>query len=553
MNDASFLDRLPDTRRPAPWLVMLCLCLWLPGFFSIPAGDRDESRFAQASRQMIETGDYVRIKLGEVERNKKPVGIHWAQAASVHALEAVGLPARSAIWAYRLPSLLGALMAVLAVCYLGRPLVGRRAAFVAAAMLAPCMVLVVETHIAKTDGALLVSITVAMLLMGRAYLAPGSFTARQSMAFWATLGLGVLLKGPIAPMVPLLAGLTLAVADRRAPWFAALRPAWGIPLMAAFAAPWFIAIGIATEGRFFAEAVGGDMLGKVGSGEESHWGPPGFYTLLFGITAFPSAWIVLRCLPSAWRDRLKPETRFLLGWIVPVWLVFEAVATKLPHYTLPAYPALMLLGAAWALDPLRRQPPRWLAALGWVALGGVALGLPILATGAAFYVEQRLEIFGVIGAGFGAALFWSLWRTARTGHWARAAVLGGILAVPVYVAVLEAVIPRLQTVWLAPRLAAEVRSLAPDIVDRDFGVVGFHEPSLQFALGGGIALLRDGPAAAAFLAEKPGRVVAVNDRQEAAFRAAATALGLAPRDVASVTGLNYVRGRWLTLLIFRVD
>jgi hypothetical protein len=183
----------------------------------------------------------------------------------------------------------------------------------------------------------------------------------------------------------------------------------------------------------------------------------------------------------------------------------------------------------------------------------VALGLPILATGAAFYVEQRLEIFGVIGAGFGAALFWSLWRTARTGHWARAAVLGSILAVPVYVAVLEAVIPRLQTVWMAPRLAAEVKSLAPDIVDRDFGVVGFHEPSLQFALGGGIALLRDGPAAAAFLAEKPGRVVAVNDRQEAAFRAAATALGLAPRDVASVTGLNYVRGRWLTLLIFRVD
>jgi 4-amino-4-deoxy-L-arabinose transferase-like glycosyltransferase len=432
-------------------------------------------------------------------------------------------------------------------------LVGRRAAFLAAAMLAPCMVLVVETHIAKTDAALLASITAAMLLMGRAYLAPAQFTTKQALGFWLALGVGVLLKGPIAPMVPLLAGITLLVMDRRAPWFGALRPVWGVPLMIACAAPWFIAIGIATEGRFFSEAIGDDMLSKVGSGEESHWGPPGFYTFLFGITAFPSAWIVLRALPGAWADRLKPQTRFLLGWAVPVWLLFEAVATKLPHYALPAYPALMLLAAAWALDPLRRPTPRWLAALGWLALGGVALGLPIAAMAAAFYAERRVDIFGLIGLGFGVALFLLLWRAARAGHWARAALLGTVLSVPVYAAVLEGIIPRLQSVWVSPRLAAEVRAIAPGLLDRDFGVVGYHEPSLQFALGGGIALLRDGAAAAAFLAEKPGRVVAVSHRQEAAFRTAAAERGITPRDVGSVTGLNYVRGRWLTLLIFKVD
>jgi 4-amino-4-deoxy-L-arabinose transferase-like glycosyltransferase len=553
MTLGSFLDRLPETRRPGLWLALLCLSVWLPGFFSIPPGDRDESRFAQASRQMVETGDYVRIKLGEVERNKKPVGIHWAQAATVNSLEAVGIPARGAIWAYRLPSLIGALLAVLATCYLGRALVGRRAAFLAAAMLAPCMVLVVETHIAKTDAALLASITAAMLLMGRAYLAPAQFTAKQALGFWLALGAGVLLKGPIAPMVPLLAGVTLLVMDRRAPWFGALRPLWGVPLMIACAAPWFIAIGIATEGRFFSEAIGDDMLSKVGSGEESHWGPPGFYTFLFGITAFPSAWIVLRALPGAWADRLKPQTRFLLGWAVPVWLLFEAVATKLPHYALPAYPALMLLAAAWALDPLRRPTPRWLAAIGWLALGGVALGLPIAAMAAAFYAEKRVDIFGLIGLCFGAALILLLWRLARAGQWARAALLGAVLSMPVYAAVLEGVIPRLQSVWVSPRLAAEVRAIAPGLRDRDFGVVGYHEPSLQFALGGGIALLRDGPAAAEFLAEKPGRVVAVSHRQEAAFRAAAAERGITPRDAGSVTGLNYVRGRWLTLLIFKVD
>lgn len=562
MRPAAFLDRLPETRRPVPWLVLLCLLLWLPGFFTIPPGDRDESRFAQASRQMVDSGDYVRIRLGEVERNKKPAGIHWAQAATVHALETVGIPARGQIWAYRLPSLFGALIAVLATCLLGRALVGRRAAFVAAAMLAPCMVLLVETHIAKTDAALLATITVAMGLMGRAYLAPAAFTAGQAAAFWAVLGLGVLLKGPIAPMVPLLAGLTLAVMDRpqgarfwrlSAPWLPALRMGWGLPLMVLFAAPWFVAIGIATEGRFFTEAIGGDMLDKVGSGEEAHWGPPGMYAAIFGITAFPSAWIVLRSLPGSWADRMQAPVRFLLAWAVPAWLLFEAVQTKLPHYTLPAFPALMLLGARWAMDPLRQEAPAWMRWLGIAALAGVAVGLPAVFLGAAFYVERRVEILALAGIAAGVFMAWALLRMAREGHWGRAALAGAILAVPVYASVMEGVIPRMQAVWLSPRLAAQVAAVAPGLPAERFGVVGHHEPSLQFAMGGGIRLLRDGPAAAAFLAEGPGRIAAVNDRQDAAFRAAVAERGLTVRDLGSVTGLNYVRGRWVTMSLFKVE
>ncbi|WP_246514451.1 ArnT family glycosyltransferase [Neoroseomonas soli] len=562
MRAAAFLDRLPETRRPAVWLVLLCLLLWLPGFFTIPAGDRDESRFAQATRQMVESGDYVRIRLGEVERNKKPAGIHWAQAATVHALEAVGIPARGQIWAYRLPSLVGALIAVLATCLLGRALVGRRAAFIAAAMLAPCMVLLVETHIAKTDAALLATIAIAMGLMGKAYLSPDAFTARQAAAFWAVLGIGVLLKGPIAPMVPLLAGITLAVMDRpagarlwrlSAPWLPALRMGWGVPLMVLFAAPWFVAIGIATEGRFFSEAIGGDMLDKVSSGEEAHWGPPGMYAAIFGITAFPSAWIVLRSLPGSWADRMQAPVRFLLAWAVPTWLLFEAVQTKLPHYTLPAFPALMLLGARWALDPLRQEAPAWMRWLGNAAVTGVAVGLPVVALAAVLRVEQRIDPFAVFGIAAGVFMAWTLMRMARAAEWGRAALAGAILAVPVYAAVLEGVIPRMQAVWLSPRLAAQVAAVAPGLPADRFGVVGHHEPSLQFAMGGGIRLLRDGPAAATFLAEAPGRIAAVNDRQEAAFRSAAAERGLAVRELGTVTGLNYVRGRWVTMSLFRVE
>ena len=59
------------------------------------------------------------------------------------------------------------------------------------------------------------------------------------------------------------------------------------------------------------------MLDKVSSGEEAHWGPPGMYAAIFGITAFPSAWIVLRSLPGSWADRMQAPVRFLLAWAVP--------------------------------------------------------------------------------------------------------------------------------------------------------------------------------------------------------------------------------------------
>jgi hypothetical protein len=144
-------------------------------------------------------------------------------------------------------------------------------------------------------------------------------------------------------------------------------------------------------------------------------------------------------------------------------------------------------------------------------------------------------------------------RLAAAQHWARAALAGAILAVPVYASVLEGVIPRLQAVWLSPRLAAQVAAAAPGLPAARFGVVGHHEPSLQFAMGGGIRLLRDGPAAAEFLAGEAGRIAAVNDRQMEAFRSAAAAQGLALRPLGTVAGLNYVRGRRVALSLFRVE
>ena len=75
-------------------LVLISLISFLPGFFNIPPVDRDEARFAQATKQMIESGDYIDIRFQDEVRYKKPVGIYWLQAGVVRAAEAVGVPRR---------------------------------------------------------------------------------------------------------------------------------------------------------------------------------------------------------------------------------------------------------------------------------------------------------------------------------------------------------------------------------------------------------------------------------------------------------------------------
>src|SRR5436309_14649123 len=110
--------------RPYLLLAGFCLLLYAPGIAAIPPLDRDEARFAQASRQMLETGDFLRIRFQDEARNKKPAGIYWLQAASVAAFSA---PESSAIWPYRLPSIIGALGAVLLTFALGGALFAREA------------------------------------------------------------------------------------------------------------------------------------------------------------------------------------------------------------------------------------------------------------------------------------------------------------------------------------------------------------------------------------------------------------------------------------------
>ena len=577
---------LLDTRRPRLLLTLFCLLLWTPGFFTIPPGDRDESRFVQATKQMLETGDLIRIQNGAEARNRKPIGIHWLQVPFAAAVQRLGLATENPVWPYRIPSALGGLLAVLAVFWAGQSLMGQRAALLAAGMLAASVILVTEVHIAKTDAALLGATTVAMGVLAQAYMTPSLLRRRDAALFWLAMGAGVLLKGPITPMVAGLTVLTLVAADRRAGWLHALRPTWGVPLMLAVVLPWFVAIGVATGGQFFNDAVGGDLGRKLASGDDQHWGPPGLHLLLLPVLLFPLSGLLPGAALAAWRGRMASPERFLLAWIVPAWLVFEAVPTKLPHYTLPLYPAICLLAAGWLLDPARAALPRWgrglsaaLPLLGALVLGGAGLALPVVlgmplwlgvpAAVAAVVVgwaallplptgSNRETVYGrgegVFAAArgtLGALLLQLLGRSIpRPPHpnplpRGEGAVAALAASAVLYAAILGFELPQLAPLWTAPRVVAAV----PD--HGTLGAVGFSEPSLMFLAGTDTLWLpaADAPAA---LASSRIRTLLVGDRDRAAVLAAAEQAGVRLQAVADVPGFNYSRGRRVDLTIYQL-
>ena len=142
--------------RAIAFLTLCGLLLFLPGFFNIPPIDRDEARFAQATKQMVETGDFVDIRFQDEVRYKKPVGIYWLQSAVVEMASALGLPrAQVRIWLYRVPSLIGAIGAVLLTYWTALAFVTRRGAILAALILCSSVLLGVEARLAKTDAMLL--------------------------------------------------------------------------------------------------------------------------------------------------------------------------------------------------------------------------------------------------------------------------------------------------------------------------------------------------------------------------------------------------------------
>ena len=529
---------------------LVALIAALPGVFAMPVLDRDEARFAQATAQMLETHDLVSIRFQDQPRYKKPVGIHWLQAASVSVFSAVE---KRHIWAWRLPSLLAAMAAAAACAWGAAAWFGARSGFLAGAVLGASLILSTEGFIAKTDAVLCACVTLMMAALGRIYAASRGEAAAgvgTRALFWLGLSLAVLVKGPIGPMVALASIAALWIWDRKAPWLKTLGWGWGIALLLLVAGPWAMAETVMTDGAFWSGAVMGDMVSKIGGGQESHGALPGLHVLLTPLLIFPSTILLPAALVLGWKERANPAVRFALCWLLPSWLIFELTPTKLPHYTLPLYGALAWLIAAAVERPVGRIAGWTGAGLGALAaavLGGAAFWLAATYGGSWSYLWAALAALCLAGAALaGPALL--LWR--KQAAVALLACIGfGALA---HDAIAAGLAPTLQTLWVSRRVA---HALAAADIDPRNGVTpgpvtvaGYAEPSLVFALGTRTEL---GDAEMAASAISQGRPAIVEAGQLKEFQ---ELLGMQHAGAAvagEVRGLNYSKGKPVDLFLYR--
>ncbi len=552
---AAALDHTLDShRRAAGLLVLVALMLFLPGFFTLQPMDRDEPRFAQATKQMLETDDYIAIRFQNEARNKKPVGIYWIQAAVVGSAEALGFEqAPTTIWMYRLVSLTGAIAAVLLTYWTALVFLTRRNAFLAALLFGSTILIGVEARLAKTDAFVLATVMAAMGALARFYLLPDKQQGwRMPAIFWSAIGLGLLIKGPITPMVPLFAVIVLAIKDRGARWLVQMRPLPGLVWGLLIVLPWFALILIQPKGACLADSVGHDMLGKVSSGQESHGAPPGTYFLAFWATAWPMAPLAALAAAFVWRMRAEKSVAFLLAWIVPVWLLFEAVPTKLPHYVLPVYPAIAIL-IFMALERGALVLNRGFSRPVLLLVPGLAFVLVAAGIGICIWTNRLPGTAAFAVAPF---LLWIGFHLLRDIGRERieTSLIGAVaLAYCAYVFVFSGIMTSgpFDPLRISPRLAEashQALALNPSCKRLAAATAGFNEPSLVFLTGTDL-LMTDGAGAAQFINDGGCRIAFVDMRHEEAFKATLARSA----DVVltkRVTGINLNGGRKLDLAVY---
>jgi 4-amino-4-deoxy-L-arabinose transferase-like glycosyltransferase len=365
------------------------LCVHLAGNWLLPLIDRDEPRFAEASREMIERGDWLVPHFNGKPRYDKPPLIYWLQCGAYWALGAHEFSAR-------LPSVVCAVATSLLIACWGLRAVSKEAGLRAGWIFGLALQVAIHARAAVADMLLIAWMTAAAWA-GWEVIRSGGLPGwrRWWVLFWVALAGGFLAKGPIA-LVPLgMMGFGLwkqSWAPRWTAWLGglagwlALVGAWGVPALAA------------TQGEFAAVGLGKHVVARTmapleGHGARSWLGyaatlPMYFVTIFFSL--FPwSIWLVPMIRTRQHSAGDVSWRRYLWSGVWLVFGIFTLSRTKLPHYTLPAFPMLALLIAAWwerarSEEVFRKAVAATSGSLLLVALCGSALMRPWFPTEALF-------------------------------------------------------------------------------------------------------------------------------------------------------------------------
>ncbi|MXV45112.1 glycosyl transferase [Saccharibacter sp. 17.LH.SD] len=538
-------------------LALLTLFLALPGRLTLPPLDRDEPRYMEATEQMLSSGNFLDIRFQNQPRYLQPAGIYWLEASSVKCAELFfGPHIRHEAWPYRIPSLINASLIVPLTAWIGACLFSGEVGILAALFLMASTVFAAESRMATIDTTLLLDILVVEALLLRHFQDRNTHQQTQrrfTWAYWLAMGVGLMLKGPIVLIPGLGTPIALSLVERNFSLWRRLSPQWGWILMIAVGLPWCIGIGIVSHGAFFTHAIGHNLLGKIGHAQESHGFPPGYYLLIALLSFWPGSLFAARALPGIWHHRRTPSVRFLLCWIIPHWIFFELLATKLPHYVLPTYPALAILTAASLLVWKKQYLPR----LGKAILSLYA-GLWLLA-GIAFcfagtllliYMEHLISIRATIAL-CGSLPLLLIATKFLYHHRPRDAAYCAIgSALLIHMGIFLAVIPSLSQIQLSPRIAATFLQNRP-CSNSVLISASYYEPSLVFLAGENTRLLSPSLAAQSLHDHARCDSALIDLKDAASFEETLHHLGMKSQPYAHLSGLNYSTGHKINATLVR--
>lgn len=331
-------------------LLLLSVSLFFSSINSLPVLDRDEARYVQSSKQMVENNNYLSIKFQEEYRSKKPIGIYWLQAFSINLLASVSEiknlkyeVLNDSIWKYRVISSIAVLLCILLLYLLSKNIIGREASFNACLILASSLLVIAEAHIAKTDSILLLLSTIIFITLLKYFKRVEEKNIFNFFLLWISIGLSILIKGPILILLFCISIICIILIEKNIVWIKNTKPFLGLLLVILISVPWYFFMPLEEQKNFLQESFFHDFLGKIISTQESHGGFPGFYLiglfiffLPFSIFFFP----LVKYLKISLRNK---NIIFLLCWLLPCLIIMELVPTKLPHYILPIYPAIAVL------------------------------------------------------------------------------------------------------------------------------------------------------------------------------------------------------------------
>lgn len=349
----------PDDSRSIPHAILVAAAISLATvlLFTLASSattlfDRDEPRFAQATIEMIASGNWLYPTFEGNLRPDKPILIYWLMSVPVRLLG-------NTEWALRLPSALGVGIAALATFIAARRLVSERAALLAMLILVSSPLTMLMGTAATADGWLLGMTTAAIASFVCAFT-----TSKKPLALaWLVsmmifCGLAQLTKGPVGLAVigfPVVGTLLLSWRRTSSTRWLLGPVAVALALSVGMFLAWAIPANSATQGEFAAQGLGKHVLSRVLAPMEGHGGsflltlPYYIPVLIAGF--FP--WVIF--LPAALAHLIRRDsddcTRrvriMALAWILPTFVMMSLVATKLPHYVLPIWPALAIVCAAW--------------------------------------------------------------------------------------------------------------------------------------------------------------------------------------------------------------